>query len=179
VSRGGRCLAAALLVVMVASFAASAAGAAAAAALDASQFSRALQERRGAVVLVNFWATWCRACLKEIPALMDLEHRYRDQGLVLMYVSLDDPADYAGVVAPFLDKWFPGLPTYRRASPDLGDLVNVLDPAWNEVLPTSYVVDRDGRLRARIQGGQRVEEFIAAIRPWLDAPAAPVAGAAP
>ena len=43
---------------------------------------------------------------------------------------------------PFLTKWFPSLRTLIRSSPDMDSMVSVLDPAWNEVLPTSYVVDR-------------------------------------
>ncbi|GIK34193.1 MAG: hypothetical protein BroJett010_07520 [Gammaproteobacteria bacterium] len=148
-------------------------------ALDAGQFRQVLREQQGQVVLVNFWATWCRACLKEIPALLDLERQYHDRGFRLVAVSLDEPGDYAGVVAPFLDKWFPTLATYRRATADMDGLVSVLDPAWNELLPTSYVLDRAGAVRARIQGGKPVEEFAAAIRPWLDQEPAPAAAHRP
>ncbi len=137
-------------------------------ALDAGQFRQVLEKQQGQVVLVNFWATWCRACLKEIPALLDLERQYHDRGFRLVAVSLDEPGDYAGVVAPFLDKWFPELATYRRSTADMDALVSVLDPAWNELLPTSYVLDRAGTVRARIQGGKPADEFAAAIRPWLD-----------
>jgi hypothetical protein len=46
-------------------------------------------------------------------------------------------------------------------------MVSVVDPAWNELLPTSYVIDRDGKVRARIQGGKTGEEFEAAVVPLL------------
>ena len=49
-------------------------------------------------------------------------------------------------------------------------MVSVVDPAWNEVLPTSYVVDRTGRVAAQLQGGKSAAEFEAAILPLLAKP---------
>ncbi len=118
-----------------------------------AEFRAALDARKERVVLVNFWATWCRPCLKELPELLALERQYAAQGFELLPVSLDEPADQETVVRPFLAKWFPGLRTLIRRSPDMDSMVSVVDPAWNEVLPTSYLLDRTGRVRARFQGG--------------------------
>jgi thiol-disulfide isomerase/thioredoxin len=136
-------------------------------ALDPPAFRQLLQAQEGQVVLVNFWASWCRPCLKEIPVLQALEAEHRDEGFRLLLVALDEPDDYAGVLQPFTDKWFPGLKSHRRATADMDELVSVLDPAWNELLPTSYVLDRGGAVRARLQGGKSAAEFAAAIAPWL------------
>ncbi len=125
---------------------------------------------QGRVVLVNFWATWCRPCLKELPELLLLEKKYAPQGFELLAVSLDEPADRETIVRPFLAKWFPELDSLIRRSPDMDSMVSVLDSAWNEVLPTSYVLDASGRVRARLQGGKPVEEFEAAILPLLAKP---------
>lgn len=135
--------------------------------LDATQFRAVLDEHRGEVVLVNFWATWCRPCLKEIPDLMALEKKHREQGLRLVAVSLDEPEDIDRVVMPFLTKWFPDFHTFIRLTPDMDAMVSVLDPAWNELLPTSYVLDRQGKVRARLQGGKPMAEFEAAVLPVL------------
>lgn len=132
------------------------------------QLRTTLDEHRGKVVLVNFWATWCRPCLKELPDLMALEARYRDRGFVLLAVSLDDPADREAVVRPFIDKWFPTLHTLARLSPDMDSMVSVIDHAWNEVLPTSYILDRNGKIQARMQGGKAAAVFEAAILPLLE-----------
>jgi thiol-disulfide isomerase/thioredoxin len=135
--------------------------------IDAAQFRAVLAEQRGQVVLLNFWATWCRPCLKEIPELTALAGKYRAQGLRLVAVSLDEPGDLHTVVKPFLQKWFPDLQTYARLTPDMDGIVSVVDPAWNEVLPTSYVIDRKGIVRTLLQGGKSAAEFEAAVVPLL------------
>ena len=136
--------------------------------IDARQLDAALGAEKGQVVLVNFWATWCRPCLKEIPELTELANDLADRGFTLVSVSLDDPGDLQTMVIPFLNTWFPDLHTYTRLEPQMDTMVSVVDPAWNEILPTSYVLDRDGNLVATIQGGKSGEEFAAVIMPKLD-----------
>ena len=135
--------------------------------IEAAELAADLEARKGRVVLVNFWATWCRPCLDEIPDLMALEAELAEQGFDLVAVSLDDAWELEGTIKPFLAKWFPAFSTYVSAEPDMDSIVSVIDPAWNEVLPTSYVLARDGTIATRIQGGSSAEEFAAAIRPAL------------
>lgn len=135
--------------------------------IDAAKFRAVLDEQRGRVVLVNFWATWCKPCLKEIPEISALAGKYHAQGLRLVAVSLDEPGDIDGVVKPFLQKWFPAFRSYARLTASMDGMVSVVDPAWNEVLPTSYVIDRKGVVRAMLQGGKSTAEFEAAVAPLL------------
>lgn len=163
-----RALSGTLLALMLATRALGAEGQLSAAA--PADLRAELDSRRGRVVLVNFWATWCRPCLKELPALLALEQQYASRGFDLLAVSLDEPADRESTVQPFLSKWFPSLRSLIRSSPDMDSMVSVLDPAWNEVLPTSYLVDRSGRVVAQLQGGKSAAQFEAAILPLLATP---------
>jgi thiol-disulfide isomerase/thioredoxin len=136
--------------------------------IDARQFDEVLEAQKGQVVLVNFWATWCRPCLKEIPEISALADDLMDRGFTLVPVSLDDPDDLHTLVVPFLNKWFPEFSTYTRLEPQMDAMVSVIDSAWNEILPTSYVLDRDGKRVATIQGGKSRNDFEALILPLLD-----------
>ncbi len=136
--------------------------------VSSAQLAEVLAEKTGSVVLVNFWASWCTPCLKEIPTLVELAERYRDRGFELVPVSLDDPGDIDVIVVPFLNRWFPDFTSYTRVDMDMDTVVSVLDPAWNEILPTSYVIDRDGSVVEQMQGGMTIDEFEAAILPLLN-----------
>ena len=136
--------------------------------VSSTQLAEVLAEKTGKVVLVNFWASWCTPCLKEIPTLVELAERYRDRGFELVPVSLDDPGDINVIVVPFLNRWFPDFTSYTRVDMDMDTVVSVVDPAWNEILPTSYVIDRDGSVVEQMQGGMTIDEFEAAILPLLN-----------
>jgi len=136
--------------------------------VSSTELAEKLAEQQGKVVLVNFWASWCSPCLKEIPVLVDLADRYREHGFEMIPVSLDDPGTVDAVVVPFLNKWFPDFISYARVELDMDTVVSVVDPAWDETLPSSYLIARDGNVVEKIQGGKPFDVFEAAIIPLLD-----------
>jgi thiol-disulfide isomerase/thioredoxin len=136
--------------------------------VSATELTELLAEKQGKVLLVNFWASWCSPCLKEIPELVELADRYRDRGFELVPVSLDDPGSIEVTVVPFLNKWFPDFFSYARVDLDMDTVVSVVDPAWNEILPSSYIIARDGSVAEQIQGGKPIAVFEAAILARLD-----------
>ncbi len=132
----------------------------------AEEFSTSLAELRGRPVVLNLWGTWCAPCLKEIPDLMQLEREFAAQGLQLLAVAMDDPAEFA-MVDSFRKRFFADFDSYLRNEPDMDTLVSVVDPAWNELLPTTYLIGRDGKVFKRIQGKKSIEEFRGEIKALL------------
>jgi len=130
---------------------------------------------RGRVVLLNVWATWCTPCLKEIPDLVAVGQALRDDGLVVLGLSVDEAADLPRV-EEFRDRHFPGFRTLVRDAPDMDAVVGVVDAAWNEVVPTTYVIGRDGAVLERVQGRKSREAFEATARAALEARAAGAPG---
>jgi len=103
-----------------------------------------LEELAGRPVLVHFWATWCPPCRDELPGLVDAAGRFRDRGLVLVAVTVDD--SWASVNRFFAGR-VPGE-IFRSASPDAHHRYGVF------ALPDTYLVSADGRL-VRRYGGAR------------------------
>lgn len=132
----------------------------------AEEFSASLATLRGRPVVLNLWGTWCAPCLKEIPDLMQLEREFADRGVELVAVAMDDPADLA-MVDGFRQRFFPEFDSYIRNEPDMDTLVSVVDPAWNELLPTTYLIGSDGKVIKRIQGKKSIEEFRSEIKALL------------
>ncbi len=97
-----------------------------------------LQEQRGRVVLVNFWATWCGPCREEMPQLNQLYEKYRASGFVLLGINIDDDAGKAAGVASRLNLKFPVLLDTDKQVSRLYDL---------GTMPSTVLIDRDGRVR--------------------------------
>ncbi len=133
-----------------------------------AEFSATLAGLRGKVVMLNVWATWCGPCLKEVPDLLAVEAELRADGLVLLGLAVDDAADAAQVVS-FRQRYFPAFRTLQRDESASDALVSVVDTAWNEIVPTTYLIGRDGRVLRRIQGKLTREEFSKAAREALRA----------
>ena len=105
----------------------------------ASGDSLQLAQLQGRVVLLNFWATWCRPCMAELPELVRLQKTYADSGLTVLAVSTDK---FPRKVEAFLKKK-PLEPVTVLLDYD-GQLVAQYGPVG---FPASYFLDRQGRLR--------------------------------
>ena len=98
-----------------------------------------LHDLKGKVVLVNFWATWCPPCRKEMPDLQALYDKYKDQGFIVLSISDEESAK----VAPFIAERKITYPVLL----DPGRKVN--DAFVVEGIPKSFVYDREGKLVAQ------------------------------
>jgi len=104
-----------------------------------------LQEQRGKVVLVNFWATWCGPCRKEMPHLNRIADKYRASGLVMLGINVDDDVRNAAELASKLGVKFPVLLDTDKKVSKLYDLNS---------MPSTLVIDRNGRVRYLHRGYQ-------------------------
>jgi peroxiredoxin len=107
---------------------------------DAMGRTVTLSEYKGKVVLLNFWATWCGPCKLEIPWFMEFEQKYKDKGFAVLGVSLDE--DGWDAVKPYLER---AKVNYRIL---LGDDMVAQMYGGVDSLPTSFVLDREGRIAA-------------------------------
>jgi len=97
-----------------------------------------LQEQRGRVVMINFWATWCGPCRQEMPHLNRLYEKYAPSGFVLMSINVDDDTRNAAEVAAKLGVKFPVLWDTDKKVSRLYDLAT---------MPSTVLIDRDGKVR--------------------------------
>jgi peroxiredoxin len=98
-----------------------------------------LSDHRGKIVLMNIWATWCAPCHDETPDFVDLYEQYKDQGLVILGVSIDEQG--RSVVKPFMEKYNVNYPMVI----DDGSIMDKYGPTMG--IPTTYIIDKKGNLQ--------------------------------
>ncbi|HUN89878.1 MAG TPA: TlpA disulfide reductase family protein [Terriglobales bacterium] len=103
-----------------------------------------LSDYRGKAVLLNFWATWCGPCKVEIPWFMELEKQYAPQGLVVIGVAMDDDGKTA--VAKFAQEMKIDYPVL------LGNDAVADQYGGVEGLPTTFYIDRNGKIVKKVAG---------------------------
>jgi len=109
-----------------------------------------LKSLRGKVVLVNFWATWCPPCRKELPDLQELSQRFKDQGLIVLALSDEDVAK----VKPFVEARNLTYPVLLDAGGKVAKEYDV------EGIPKTFVYDRDGKLVAQAIDMRTQKQFL-------------------
>jgi thiol-disulfide isomerase/thioredoxin len=116
-----------------------------------------LADYRGKVVLVNLWATWCPPCREEMPTLEKFYQKYKANGFELIAVNQEETKD---VVEPFVKEFGLSFPVWL--DPDY-----LAQREFNTAnLPSSYVIDRNGRVRLSWIGRiseTRLEEYVPEI----------------
>ncbi|MGE5027852.1 MAG: TlpA family protein disulfide reductase [Betaproteobacteria bacterium] len=118
-----------------------------------------LEQLRGKVVLVNFWATWCPYCRHEMPAMERFYRDYRGRGFEILALSQDDAPD---AVRQFLARegyHFPAAMAEAGQAAALGGVSR---------LPTSFIIDKQGRVRYKISGQLHYARLEGLVGPLLE-----------
>jgi len=102
-----------------------------------------LSDLRGKAVVINFWATWCQPCRKEIPNLIEAYHKYRERGLLILGVNLQEGKS---IIEPFADDFGMDFPILLDRTGSVADEYRLLG------LPTTFFIDRRGVVQSRFTG---------------------------
>ena len=124
---------------------------------DASGREVSSDEFRGKVLLVDFWATWCAPCRREMPGYEDLYRRYGSRGVMIIGIAMDWDADAVTKFARKLGVTYPLLLNGAQVQQQFGILG----------LPTTFLVDRTGLIRKKVVGFEYKEVIEAALREIL------------
>lgn len=110
-----------------------------------------LSDYKGKVVVVTFWATWCKPCLQELPYLWGFQKRYKDDGFVVLAISTDDSGTLSKVRST-ATKWKADYSKYKDhvLLDQDSDVIAALNPRGNQ--PFTLMIDRQGRVVEQHEG---------------------------
>lgn len=131
---------------------------------DADGRAVRLADYRGKVVLLNFWATWCGPCKIEMPWFIDFERKYKDRGFAVIGISMDEEGWQ--VVKPFITDM---AVNYRILQ---GDDKTAQSYGGVDALPTTFLIDREGKVAHTLVGLHGRDEFDHGIQELLESRAA-------
>jgi peroxiredoxin len=129
--------------------------------LDMNNKSRSISEWDGKVILINFWATWCPPCVKEVPTLDKLNTDFKDKGFVVIGIAIDSLSAVNDFVDP-LDLQYPILLAEQQG-------IELSQAYGNRlgILPFTILVDRQGNITAKHRGEITYEQVKSLIEPLL------------
>jgi len=116
--------------------------------MDAKKFS--LKDYRGKVVLLNFWATWCPPCRREMPSIERLYQHFKDKGFIVLALNQMEDGDQVFTYTAELEV-APTFPILFDKDSDVSRAYSVLG------LPTTYLIDKKGNIRFRAIGGREFD----------------------
>ncbi len=120
-----------------------------------------LEQWRGRVLVVNFWATWCAPCREEIPGFVRLQERHGARGLQLVGIAIDQP----GKAADFAREFGINYPVLI-GGPESLDLLRAVGNR-QAVMPYTVLIDRQGKVASRQPGGLKENRLEQLVKPLL------------
>ena len=117
-----------------------------------------LSAYRGKIVLLDFWATWCEPCREEIPRFVELQNKYRDQGLQIIGVSMDDEPEPVREYNQRFNMNYPVAMGDAKTGELYGGVLG---------LPIAFLIGRDGRIEAKHIGATDISVFEQEIKALL------------
>jgi len=99
-----------------------------------------IQDHPNKVLVINMWATFCKPCVKEIPAFIKLTDQYKKNGVELLLVSLDLPSHYPKKIASFAKKQSFNAPIVWLDETNADYFCPLIDPKWSGSIPATLII---------------------------------------
>ena len=131
--------------------------------IDSAGLRKLMSERRGNVLLLNIWATWCSPCVEELPDLVRLSRSYGHAPVEIVGISVDYPDEIDSKVIPFLDSTSVPFKMYVAKFDKQEDFINALSTSWSGAVPATFIYDSEGKRRLSLVGQRTYTQFKRAV----------------
>ncbi|GIV33472.1 MAG: hypothetical protein KatS3mg031_1007 [Chitinophagales bacterium] len=101
-----------------------------------------LHPKDDSIHVINFWATWCKPCVEELPHFEKLNSQYKKQGVNVMLVSLDFKSQYATKVLPFVENHHLRSKVVLLDTKGKNDFIDQINPQWSGTIPATLITQK-------------------------------------
>ncbi len=115
------------------------------ATVNFEQLSPRLHENNDTLYIVNFWASWCNPCVKEIPDFEKINAEYKSRKVKMIMVSLDFPNQLDTKVIPFIETQKMTAEVILLFDPNANSWINEVSPDWTGSIPATLIYKKDYR----------------------------------
>jgi thiol-disulfide isomerase/thioredoxin len=130
--------------------------------VDQTGYQKLLSDNKGKVVLIDFWATYCKPCRAETPKLVALASKLRARGFQFITVSADEP-EQAASAAKFVNEMHVPGTAYIRQAKDDEKFINFIDAKWSGAMPALFLYDKAGHKVKSFIGEHPIDAIEAAV----------------
>ena len=132
-----------------------------------NQLNEWMTAESDSVLVLNFWATWCKPCVEELPAFIQLEQEFANQKVRFVYISLDFKRELDTSLKNFiLRKQFKSSVALLD-EPDYNAWIDKVDPSWQGAIPATLVLDRKNGRRTFHEGELNYESLKSILKKYL------------
>ncbi len=135
--------------------------------IDKVKLEKFIKNRKGKILLLNIWASWCLPCKREFPDLVKLAEKYKNAPVEIVGLSVDDREDLKTEVIPFLQSNNVNFKIYIQNFRKLDELIDFF-PGWEGAIPLTLIYDKKGNQKKFIIGMRNFEFFDQAIQEVLN-----------
>ena len=97
--------------------------------------------------VINFWATWCKPCVTELPNFEQVNQQYAGQKIKVLLVSMDFAKDMLTRVVPFVERWQLANAVWLLHEPDYNSWINKVSRQWSGAIPATLILNNKKRKR--------------------------------
>ena len=130
------------------------------------EFEPMLYKDNDTIYVINFWATWCAPCVREIPVFETINEKYKEQKVKVLLVSLDFPSQLESRVIPFVNRMEMESEVILLNDTDSNRWIPLVSEEWTGAIPATVIYSRD--FRGFFEQEFHLEELEAIIQPLLN-----------
>lgn len=113
---------------------------------DFNSFESFMNKEDDVTYVINFWATWCLPCVKELPFFEQINQKYKGQNVKVILVSLDMPKKIETNLIPFIIKKKLQSEVIHLDDPDANSWIEKVDKNWSGAIPATYIYNKKGKM---------------------------------